>query len=212
MFENRIEAGKLLARKLASFKNKKNAVVIGITRGGVVLAKEISWVLNIPLDIIVIKKIGAPYNPELAIGAVGPLAKLGKTVYWDESLCRRLGVSEKEKRSLLKVKSKERENLEKILRIKKSSESFEKKIIILVDDGVATGATVLCARRFFEEEKAKSVILATPVIVKDTFNNIKQYFNRIVVLKIPEEFYAIGQFYKEFGQVENEQVKNLLGF
>ncbi len=206
MFENRKAAGKLLAHKLSSFKNKKDTVVVGITRGGVVLAKEISQGLDIPMDIIVIKKIGVPHNPELAIGAVGPR----ETIYWDEALRKRLGNLSLEKRNLLRAKNKERRELENLLRAKKDGLSLKGKTVILVDDGVATGATVLCARKFLEEEKAKAVVLATPVIEKDTFNSLKQYFNRVILLEIPEEFYAIGQFYEEFGQISNEEVRRLL--
>lgn len=194
----------LLAKKLEPFK-KKYAVVFGIPRGGIVVAKAVADYLKLPLDIIVVKKIGAPGNPELAIGAAGPKG----VVYWDENLCQRFGISERIKSQELGIKNKEREEREKRLRGEKPYDIKDKNII-LVDDGVATGATVLAAGKFFKEEKAKKAILAIPVIPRDTLFNIKEYFDRIIVLSIEENFYAVGQFYCEFPQVEDEEVIQLL--
>ena len=213
MFKDRRQAGKLLARKLKKFKNHlpagrqgKDVVVIGITRGGAVVAREISDFLNLSLDIIVIKKIGAAQNPELAIGAIGP----NSVVFWDEGLIRRLNISEKYKNHLKAIKNFERTELENFLRKGKKSLVVKNKKIILVDDGVATGATVLCAVKFFRKEKSKEVILAVPVIAKDTFLSIKKYFDAVIALQIEEELYAIGQFYKEFHQVDNKEVVKYL--
>jgi len=202
MFKNRVEAGRLLSKKLHSFRDKKKTMVIGITRGGAVLAKELSIELNLPLEIIVIKKIGALNNPELAIGAVGP----SKTVYWDEKLCKKLSVSQEEKQNALRIKNQERIKLEKYLRKGKKRKRLKNKIIILTDDGVATGSTVLCAEKYFRKQGVKQLILATPVIAKDTFLNIKKYFDAVIALQIEGELYAIGQFYEEFPQVENKEV------
>ena len=214
MFRNRRQAGKLLARKLKEFKRKKDVIVVGITRGGVVVAREISSFLKLPLDIIVIKKIGAPQNPELAIGAIGP----NGVVFWDEGLIRRLNIGEEYKNHLKEIKNLERAELEHFLRRGKSigklrtskSINVKNKKIILVDDGVATGATVLCAVKFFRKEKSKEVILAIPVIAKDTSLSIKKYFDTVVTLQIEGELYAIGQFYREFPQVENREVIQLI--
>ncbi|MEK7502129.1 MAG: phosphoribosyltransferase family protein [Patescibacteria group bacterium] len=206
MFKDRRQAGKLLARKLKKFKNKKDVVVIGITRGGAVVAKEISGFLNLSLDIIVIKKIGAPQNPELAIGTIGP----NSVIFWDENLIRRLHVSKEYKNRLEEIKNFERTELENYLRKGKKSINVKNKKIILVDDGVATGATVLCAVKFFRKEKSKEVVLAVPVIAKDTFLNIKKYFDTVIALQIEVDLHAVGQFYKEFHQVDNREVINLI--
>ncbi len=214
MFKDRRQAGKLLARKLKKFKNQKGVVVIGITRGGVVVAREISKALKLPLDIIVIKKIGAAQNPELAIGAIGP----NSVVFWDESLIKRLNIDGEYKNHSKEIKNFERTRLENFLRRGKSFGKLrtskpldvKNKKIILVDDGVATGATVLCAAKFFRKEKSKEVILTIPVIAKDTFLSIKKYFDAIVALQIEGELYAIGQFYREFPQVDDLEVRSLL--
>src|SRR3990167_3906290 len=220
MFKDRRQAGKLLAKKLKKFnpdligvknhlpagRKEKDVVVIGITRGGVVVAREISSFLKLPLDIIVIKKIGAPQNPELAIGAIGP----NGVVFWDEGLIRRLNIDEEYKNRSKEIKNFERGELEKFLRGDKKSLNVKNKKIILVDDGVATGATVLCAVKFFRKEKSKEVVLAVPVIAKDTLLSIKKYFDAVIALQIEGELYAIGQFYKEFPQVDNKEVMDLI--
>lgn len=206
MFKDRKEAGELLAEKLQSFKNKKDVIVFGITRGGVITAWEIASELKLPFEIIVIKKIGAPLNPELAIGAVGP----GKTVYWEKKLLKDLFVTHDYKAEALDVKNQEREELEKNLRGKKKQLKIANKTIILADDGVATGATVLCALKYFKKKKAGKVILAAPVIAKDTYDNIEKYFDSIVTIEVANDLNAIGQFYKDFSQVENKEVKDII--
>lgn len=206
MFDSREQAGKLLADKLFFSKDKSDIIVLGIPRGGVVVAKVVAQELKKPLDIIVTKKIGAPENPELAIGAVGP----GKTVFWDDDLCQKLGMTKEIKSHELIIKNREREAREKILRGNKQTLNLKNKTAILVDDGVATGATALAAYQFLKKMRAKKIILATPVIAKDTFLNIKRYFDEVIFLEKPEEFYAVGEFYREFPQVEDEEVIELL--
>lgn len=205
MFEDREQAGFLLARKLEKFSKTKNILVLGLARGGVVTAKIISVFLEAPLDVLVVKKIGSPHNSELAIGAVAPK----NIVYWNNSLIKRLGVGNEERKRLQILKEVERKSQEKDLRGNKPLEIFD-KTAILVDDGVATGASVIAAAKFLKKEKAKKIILAVPVIAADTLRDIKKYFDMVISLKIKKEFYAVGQFYKEFPQVENEEVKRLL--
>ena len=205
MFEDRQQAGFLLAQKLEKFANRKNILVLGLARGGVVVAKVISTYLNAPLDILVVKKIGAPNNPELAAGAVAPK----DTVYWNKELVQTLEIKPVFAEKLWRGKQKEREEQEKILGRDKPLE-ISGKTVILVDDGVATGASVIAASIFLKKEKAKESILAVPVIAKDTLSDIRRYFDMIVVLEIAREFHAVGQFYKYFPQVENEEVTEVL--
>lgn len=206
IFKNRKEAGEKLARKLQSFKGKENTVVFGIPRGGVVVAKKVADKLKLPFDIIVVKKIGAPSNPELAIGAVGPK----KTIYLDNKLCKVLGLSKAQIKNLSDKKEQERLERESVLRGNRQQVNVCGKIIILIDDGIATGATVLCALECFKREGAKKVILAVPVIAKETFDSIQKDFDKSVVLSIEDNFYAVGQFYQEFPQVEDEEVIKIL--
>lgn len=203
-FEDREEAGEMLSLKLQDLG--KDSVVFAIPRGGVVVGKIIADRLNLPLEIVVIKKNSSPDNPELAIGAVGPK----NTIYWDKDLCRRLGIN-KFQISNLKFKiEKERVQKERILRGERPQINVKNKSVILVDDGVATGATVICASKFLKKEKAKKVILAIPVIAEDTFKHLKSYFAKIVALTIEKNFYAVGQFYRNFPQVSDDEVIKIL--
>lgn len=204
MFENREEAASKLCLKLKSVAKGKDIVVIALARGGVVLGKIIADYFKAPLNILVIKKIGSPLNNELAIGAVGPK----NTVYWNNDLCNALGLSQKEKLKLRKEKEEQRKTQEKLF--ESCHIDFKKKSVILVDDGVATGATAIAAAIFLKKEKAQEIILTVPVISKDTLLYIKRYFDNVCSLKIVKDFYAVGQFYRNFSQIENDQVIKIL--
>lgn len=206
MFESRQKAGGLLAQKLKDYKDQKNAVVIAIPRGGVVVAYEVARALNLFLDVVIIRKIGAPQNPELAIGAVGP----ARTIYWDHELIKRLGVSKKQRERLVNEKIKEQKRREELFRFRKKRLSFKGKTVIVVDDGIATGATAICAAMALRKKGAKEKILAVPVIAKDTLASVIESFEDICVLMVPEDFYAVGQFYEEFPQVSDNEVVELL--
>lgn len=205
MFEDREDAGRKLAIKLEKGIEGEGFVVVGITRGGVVLAKAISYHLKLPLKALVIRKIGAPQNRELAIGALGPM----RTVYWDKELVKQFGINKDYKLKAIEEMAQEVARLENILNNKKRLD-FENKQAILVDDGVATGATVLCAQKFLQKQGIEKIILATPIISKKTLSNIRRYFDKIVVLKTATDFSAVGQFYREFPQVGDREVKKLL--
>lgn len=205
MFEDRAAAGFILAKKLEKFANGKDVLVLGLTRGGVVVAKVIATFLNANFDILVVKKIGLLSDPELAIGAVAPK----NTVFWNDDLIETINISEEEKNRLKKLKENERKQQEKDLRVVPPLE-ISGKTVILVDDGVATGASVIAAWKFIKKEKAREIILAVPVIATDILRDIKKYFDMVIYLKSARDFQAVGQFYKNFPQIENSQVKELL--
>src|SRR3972149_5732154 len=204
MFLNREEAGVRLALKLSQEKFPRDSIVVSIPRGGIIVGKTISEVLKLPLQVLFVKKIGAPQNPELAIGATGS----GGMVFWDEKLIDYLGISEKEKEGAL---------LEIIRTIKEREESLgikvpdtEGKTTIIVDDGVATGATAIAASMILKKLGSKRIILATPVISRRTKKELQKYFDKIISVENPRDFQAVGQFYQEFPQVEDEEVKEIL--
>lgn len=206
MFEDREDAGLRLCPKLKKFLNKKDCIIVGLTRGGVVTAKTISSFFGLPLRALVVKKIGAPQNPELAIGATVSL----KDVYWDLDLLKRFNISNKEKRILITQKLKEVKTLKKVLKIKKVEFELKNKTVILVDDGVATGASVIAAAKYLKRVKVKNIILATPVIAADTLVNIKKYFDIVVYLQKRTDFYAVGQFYYNFEEISDQEVARIL--
>ncbi len=210
MFKNRQEAGRKLAEKilkdLGVGKQENEVVVLAIPRGGVVVGKELAERLGTPLEIIITKKIGAPGNPELAIGAVGPS---GEEVI-DEQLAQRVGANEEYIQKQKKIIEKEIERREKELRGDKSQPDFKNKVIILTDDGVATGATMLAAIEVLRQHQPKKIIVAVPVIARDTVSKLEAQADAVIYLEAPLMFFAVGQFYREFPQTTDEEVKELL--
>ena len=206
MFENREEAARRLALEIEKQIGYRDFVIAAILRGGIVLGKIIADYFKVPLEPLVIRKMGAPSEKELAIGAIGPK----NTIYWDEGLIKRLGIDPDYRVLIVKEKSLELKKLEDKINEQRKPLDFTNKKVIVVDDGVATGTTVICASMFLKKIGAGSIMLATPVIAKDTFYNIKKYFDKVIALEIAPNFYAVGQFYKDFPQVEDEEVVELL--
>lgn len=205
MFQNRSEAGTLLAEKLREYKNNKEAIVLAIPRGGVIVGRQIANILHLPLSAIVVKKLGAPGNPELAIGAIAPDGV--KVVDWELAL--RVGADQEYLDQEVKRKREELEERIKKLRIA-NCELQRKKIIILIDDGVATGATILAAIKYIKESQKSRIMLAVPVIAVDTYDRLKPEVDELVALEIPEFFGAVGQFYSEFPQISDSEVISIL--
>ncbi len=203
-FADRVEAGKKLASELKRYSG--NAVVLAIPRGGVVVGYEIAHELHVPMDIIVPRKIGAPQNPELAIGAVTE----DGTIILDQQLIEYLRVSE----SYIREET-QRQQLE----IKRRLTFYRKNItfpnlkdrnVIIVDDGIATGATIQAALSSIRKKNPKSVVIAVPVAPPSTINALKRQADHVVCLFTPTSFSAIGQFYRDFAQTSDDEVIKLL--
>jgi putative phosphoribosyl transferase len=204
LFADRVEAGRRLASALAPFISK-DAIVLAIPRGGVVVAFEVAHALGIPLDMIIPRKIGAPDNPELAIGAMtedGP-------IILDDRLVSYLKVTE----NYIKEES-ERQRLEierrlRLYRGKTPYPSLKDREVIIVDDGIATGSTMKAALTSVRKRGAKTVTIAVPVGPPSTIKELKKEADRVVCLHTPESFYAIGQFYELFAQTNDDEVIKL---
>ena len=205
MFKNRKEAGQLLAQKLSPYKNKKDVIILAIPRGGVEVAHEVAKSLNLPLDIIVVKKIGFPGNEEFAIGAASV-----SSCHINEEITARFAISKLYLDEQIKLKQKEAKETSEILRGKKLFPLVKNKIITLIDDGIATGETILMASKIIKKQLPKKIIIAVPVGPKETCEKLRKEVDEVVCLLQPEEFMAIGQFYESFPQVENEQVRSYL--
>ena len=204
-FVNRVDAGKRLAEALADFQSR-NAAVLAIPRGGVVVGYEIASKLVLPLDVIIPRKLGAPDNSELAIGAV---AEDGSMVL-DEGLIAYLGVS---KWYLQEESERQRQEITRRMKVyREDLESVELKgkDVIVVDDGIATGSTMKAALASVKNRGAKSVTVAVPVGPPQTIQELKTLADKVICLYTPEYFQAIGQFYKDFSQTTDEEVINLL--
>lgn len=200
-FKDRPDAGKQLAKKLNKFKNKKDVIVLGIPRGGIEVAFYIAKLLRVQLSIVVTKKIGHPFNPELAIGAVSP----GNYIV-DEDY--------RNKNNEYVHNTVREMNMEIKRRYKKYTNGklpeLKNKIVIIVDDGLATGYTMLAAIKYARSKNPKKLIVAVPVSAQDSFEKVKAIADEVICLHAPIFFGAVGSFYQEFAQLEDEEVKNYL--
>lgn len=206
MFENREQAGRLLAVKLKKVVRGEGFAVAALLRGGIILGKKISDYFKIPLKPLAVKKIGAPLNPELGIGAV----TFDKTYYFNENIIQDLDISADYRKTILESKFQEAKLLQKEVEENTEKISCKGKNVIVVDDGVAIGNTVICASIYLKKQAVKKIILAVPVISKDGINSIKKYFDRVISLQIVDNLSSVSQFYKEFPQVENKEVMEIL--
>jgi putative phosphoribosyl transferase len=203
MFSDRHEAGIKLALALEKFRGKKDVVIIGIPRGGVVVAWEVARYLHTPLDIVVIKKLGYPGNPEFALGATS-----SDTFYINPELAESVPKNYIDE----ELRTKQREARERVNTLKGSRRPVDlvDKTVIVVDDGVATGASMIIALNVIRKMKPGSIVVAVPVAPPDTVLQLRRAADEVVAILQPVSFYAIGQFYDDFTQVEDEEVKRLL--
>ncbi len=204
-FRNRTEAGMKLAGRLESFRSQQ-PVVLGLPRGGVPVAAMVAEVLNCPLDIIVSRKIGYPGNPELAIGAV---TARGTRVLHDELLRMAMlppGYLESATEAARKLAMEREEQF----RAAAPMVPLEGKTALIVDDGVATGMTMLAAIEDGRARKPARVVVAAPVIAPSTVERLREVADEVVYLGAPADFYAIGQFYEDFAQVSDAEVREIL--
>jgi len=204
-FKSREDAAKKLARELLKYWDK-NPVVLAIPRGGVVIGYEVAKILNAPLDLIIPRKIGAPNDPELAIGAV---TEDGTTIL-NQQLVGELGISEEYIESEKKKQIQEIRRRINVYRGDAAALNLEGKIIILVDDGIATGSTMKAAIHSIRKKKPSSIVAAAPVGPPDTVEELKKEVDELICLIVYEPFFAIGQFYDDFDQVTDEEVIMLL--
>ena len=204
-FSGRMDAGQLLARELQELRGQK-AVVLGIPRGGVVVAQPISLALQADLDIVLSHKLGAPGNPELAIGAVCEDGKL----FVDKSIASCVGADdnyiEREKTHQLQQMAHRVRQYRQIL----PKLSLAGRTVIVTDDGVATGATMQAALWAVRHEKPQKLIAALPVGPADTLTKLSEHADEIICLQAPPFLSAISQFYLQFDQVEDEQLLQIL--
>jgi putative phosphoribosyl transferase len=202
MFRDRHEAGKKLADALKHYKGQKEAIVLGLARGGVVVAYEAAKALSLPLNVLVPRKIGAPGNHELAIGAI---LENGERVL-NESILHSLGITE----AYLKQESeKEKSNAivrSALYRHRSPLPPLKNKTVILVDDGIATGATMFASIKAMRKEGAKKVVVAIPVASTSALEKVKVAADDVICLYDTEDFGAVGYFYDDFRQTEDEEV------
>lgn len=199
-FKDRKVAGELLAKALEKYHKRPKTICIGLPRGGVVVAAEVAKALEIGLDVIVPRKIGAPNNEEFAIGAIA-----GDIIMVDSSLA-----SPEYIQKAVAREKKEAERRLALYRNGKPAQHFSGWTVILVDDGIATGSTMRASIAWMKKIGASRIVMAVPVAPPDTLKLLSQEVDETVCLYSTENFYAVGQFYEEFPQVEDEEVIELL--
>ena len=204
-FKNRAEAGQMLSRELGEYRGR-DVIVLAIPRGGVPVAYEIARDFSAPLDLIMSKKIGAPFNPEFAIGAV----TWNGAVMLDQAMVDRWQVQRDyisgEARRILGDMKRTLDNLRGYLG------SFPKlygRTIIIVDDGIATGATMIAAVEAIRDQGPEEVVIATPVVPAELVQELK-YVAPLVYVQAPEDFEAVGEYYREFETLDDEEIKEFL--
>lgn len=202
---DRAEAGRELARLLKSYE-KETPIILGMPRGGVVVAYEIASLLHAPLDVIVTRKIGAPNQPEFAIGAIAP----GDIVLLNKEVIKDIQLSNTEIQSLINNETQEMKRRLKLYRGNRPAIDVKNKTIIVVDDGLATGLTALAAIRSLRQLHPKKIILAMGACARDSTKRLQQEVDELICLLTPEPFYAVGQWYRYFDQTTDEEVIQLL--
>ncbi len=203
-YKDRNDAGLQLVQKLMWLQGK-DTIVLAIPRGGIVIGDVIAKSLNAKLDVIVPRKLGAPNNPELAIGAV---MHDGST-YLNDYVVKALGVDQQYIRKEIAEQVKE---IERRLQVFRGSKEYDLagRIIVLVDDGIATGATTIAAVSWIKKQRTKMIVVATPVAPGEIVGILEKMVDKLIVLMMPMEFGSVGEFYEDFSQVEDEKVLEIL--
>ncbi len=207
MFYDRQEAGTLLALQLEKLRNQSDVIVLGLARGGVVVAYEIAKQLSLPLNVVVPKKLGAPMNPELAIGAI---TENGEGIF-NDNIIRMLGISQKFIEKEINEKKAQAQMRATLYRRYAPLPDIQDHTVILVDDGAATGATMLAAIKAMRKDKVFSVIVAIPVASTEALMLIENAADEVYCLESSDNFGAVSRFYENFDQTEDEEVIHLLG-
>ena len=210
IFRDRAEAGALLAREVArrfaESPHPGEVVVLGLPRGGVPVAAAVARALDATLDVLVVRKLGVPYQPELAMGAIG---EEGARVL-NEQVLAVAGVSPRE---LAEVERREREELDRRARAYRPHRpraDLQGKTAVIVDDGIATGSTVAAAAAIARQAGAQSVVIATPVAPPSSIARLSDVADEVITLETPEDFFAIGEWYRDFSPASDDEVRQLL--
>jgi len=206
-FADRVEAGRRLGEELRDRGfGDDDGIVLGIPRGGVVTAAEVARVLGLPLDVALARKVGAPGNPELAIGAVGPDG--GAVI--DEELAQRVGANEEWRARAVEAEQREVAERQRRFRDDRPPLEVTGRLVIVVDDGVATGATAVAVGRWLAGAGARRRVLAVPVAPPQTAERLAHAYDDVCVVATPSSFFAVGEFYVDFRQVTDDEVRELL--
>jgi len=202
IFRDRKQAGELLARKLTKYANREDVVVLAIPRGGVPVGFEVARALHVPLDIFIVRKLGVPWQEELAFGAVAT----GGVRVLDEQIMESLQLTPEQIEKVTERENKELERRERVYRGKRAALAVKGKLVLLVDDGIATGSSMLAGITALRQLEPAQIIVATPVAPPTTCARLRKKADDLVCVSMPESFFAIGQFYENFLATSDAEV------
>jgi putative phosphoribosyl transferase len=205
-FEDRTQAGRLLGEALAEYAKRSDVIVLALPRGGVPVGFEVARMIDAPLDIMLVRKLGTPGQEELAMGAIAS----GGVCVLNPDIVAIIDISQEAIEAVAATERQELERRERAYRGNKPPPTVENHCIILVDDGLATGASMLAAVSALRQRKPASIVVAIPVAPPDTVQRLKQEADDVVCLATPEPFSAVGRWYREFSQTSDDEVKSLL--
>jgi putative phosphoribosyl transferase len=205
-FPNRAEAGRLLAEKLENYVGRSDVVVLGLPRGGVPVAYEVAQRLGAPLDVFVVRKLGVPGFEELAAGAIAS----GGVRVLNEDVIRALPNADQLIESVTERETVELERREQTYRDGRPAPELRNRVVILVDDGLATGATMRAAVAALRQRGVAKIVVAAPVGAPETCRELEQEADETICAITPEFFQAVGQYYEDFSQTSDEEVRELL--
>jgi len=207
LFADRFEAGLLLASKLGEFRNRDDVVVLALPRGGVPVGYEVANALHAPLDVFVVRKLGVPGQEELAMGALAS----GGIILVNRDVVEGLGISQQTIDAAASREQPELERREREYREGRSPIEVQQRTVILVDDGLATGSSMRVAATALRTKAPAQIVVAVPVASPSTCREFEDEVERVICAVTPEPFWAVGQWYRNFSQTTDEEVRELLG-
>lgn len=206
VFQDRYDAGRRLADQLIQYQNDPSTLVLALPRGGVPVAYEVSKKLQLPLDIFIVRKLGVPFHEELAMGAIAS----GNSVFLNEEIISNLSITQNTIQQVIEKEKTELERREKKYREGRPFPSIAGKKIILIDDGIATGASIYSAIIALKRLSPQKIIIGIPIAPEETITELKHLVDEMVCIYPAPIFYGVGQFYKDFSQTTDEEVMQLI--
>jgi putative phosphoribosyl transferase len=205
-FRDRTEAGKMLAKRLTTYVNRQDVLLLGLPRGGVPVAFEIAKALNAPLDVCLVRKLGVLGHQELAMGAIAS----GGVRVLNDDVVNSWGISLQTIDEVAARELRELQRRDRVYRGDQPPPEVKNRTIILVDDGIATGSTMRAAIAILQKQQPQQIIVAVPVAPPTTCEQLRREVDQVVCLIMPESLYAIGLWYEDFSQTTDAQVRDLL--
>lgn len=205
-FRDRMHAGELLAAKLANYADQPDVLVLALPRGGVPVGAQVARKLNAPLDVFVVRKLGLPGHPELAMGAIAS----GGVRVFNGDVVNAFRIPDEVINAVTAAEFQELKRREQSYRDDLPPPEVEGKTVILVDDGIATGSTMMAAVSALRQLNPARIVVAAPTIARSTYEYLRENADSVVAVVVPAEFYGVGQWYDDFTQTSDEEVHRLL--